>query len=77
MPAAYFALPVEPPVFVGWIALGLAWAAATLAMFGRARWRFAFIWALLAALLLGFGLAKLREVTSGDAGAGAGPWWRI
>ena len=58
---AYFALPAEPPIFFAWIALGLTWAAATLAIMGRARWRFAFVWALLAALLLGFGLAKLRE----------------
>src|SRR6185295_19136372 len=59
--AAYFALPAEPPVALAWVALGLTWAAATLAIMGRARWRFAFVWALLAALLLGFGLAKLRE----------------
>ena len=58
---AYFALPAEPPVLFAWIALGLTWAAATLGILGRARWRFAFVWALLAALLLGFGLAKLRE----------------
>ena len=58
---AYFALPTEPPVILAWIALALTWAAATLAILGRARWRLAFIWALLAALLLGFGLAKLRQ----------------
>ncbi|HKU63528.1 MAG TPA: ComEC/Rec2 family competence protein [Rhizomicrobium sp.] len=59
--AAYFALPAEPPVLIAGIALVLTWASATLAILGRARWRFAFLWALLAALLLGFGLAKLRE----------------
>src|SRR5258706_3489126 len=59
--AAYFALPTEPPAAFAWIALALVWAAATLAIMGRGRWRFAFVWALLAALLLGFGLAKLRE----------------
>jgi len=58
---AYFALPAEPPLLFAWIALGLTWAALTLAILGRTRWRFAFVWALLAALLLGFGLAKLRE----------------
>ena len=58
---AYFALSAEPPVALAWIALGLTWVAATLAILGRARWRLAFLWALLAALLLGFGLAKLRE----------------
>ena len=60
--AAYFALPTEPPVFSAWIALVLTWTAATLAILGRARWRYAFVWALLAALLLGFGLAKLRQI---------------
>jgi competence protein ComEC len=60
--AAYFALPSEPPILFGWIALGLAWGAITLGLMGRTRWRFAFVWALLAALLLGFVLAKLREV---------------
>jgi competence protein ComEC len=53
----YFALPVEPSVALGWSALGLALAAAAFAITGRARW----LLALLAALLLGFGLAKLRE----------------
>ncbi|HKQ10639.1 MAG TPA: ComEC/Rec2 family competence protein, partial [Rhizomicrobium sp.] len=57
----YFALPAEPPVLFAWVALVLTWGAATLAIVGRSRWRFAFLWALLAALLLGFGLAKLRE----------------
>jgi competence protein ComEC len=53
----YFALPVEPSLVWGWTALGLAAAAAIMAMRGLARWPLA----LLAALLLGFGLAKLRE----------------
>jgi hypothetical protein len=53
----YFALPVEPSLAVAWVALGLALAAAVLSALGRARW----LLALLAALLLGFGLAKLRE----------------
>lgn len=57
----YFALPAEPPVLFAWVALVLTWGAVTLAIVGRSRWRFAFLWALLAALLLGFGLAKLRE----------------
>ena len=59
--AAYFALPSEPPVALAWVALALTWGFATLAILGRARWRFGFVWALLAALMLGFGLAKLRE----------------
>ncbi|HKB95462.1 MAG TPA: hypothetical protein VKB94_01360, partial [Rhizomicrobium sp.] len=53
----YFALPVEPSAALGWTLLGLALAAAVLAVLGQARWPLA----LLAALLLGFGLAKLRE----------------
>ncbi len=53
----YFALPVEPSAALGWTMLGLALAAAVLAVLGQARWPLA----LLAALLLGFGLAKLRE----------------
>jgi hypothetical protein len=57
---AYFALPAEPPSFA-WIALGLTWAAATWRYWGGHAGAFAFVWALLAALLLGFGLAKLRE----------------
>jgi len=63
--AAYFALPAEPPALVAWIALGLTWAAVTLALLGRGRWRFGFVLTLLAALLLGFGLAKLREIRAG------------
>src|SRR4051812_31272848 len=53
--AGYFALPVEPPLALGWgaLLLGLAAAAMTIAK----QWRLG----LVAALLLGFGLAKLRE----------------
>ncbi len=53
----YFALPVEPAPALGWAALavGLGVAAVAIAGWNRA------ILALLAALLLGFGLAKLRE----------------
>jgi competence protein ComEC len=58
---SYFALPVEPSLMFAWGALGLALAAAMLAVLGRARWPLSSIGALLAALLLGFGLAKLRE----------------
>ncbi len=58
---AYFALPAEPPLAAAWIALGLAWGALTAAILGRGRWRLAFTAGLLAALALGFGLAKLRE----------------
>ena len=57
----YFALPVEPSLAIAWIALGLALVATLLAILGRARWPLSSIGALLAALLLGFGLAKLRE----------------
>jgi len=57
----YFALPAEPSITIAWIALGLTWASATLAILGRTRWQFAFVWALLAALMLGFGLATVRE----------------
>jgi len=57
----YFALPTEPPAAFVWAAFGMTWAALTLAILGRTRWRFAFLWALFAALLLGFGLAKWRE----------------
>jgi competence protein ComEC len=53
----YFALPVEPQLVFAWIALALALAAAMLAALGRVRW----LLALVAALLLGFGLAKIRE----------------
>ena len=53
----YFALPVEPPLAVGWAALAASVAAAIVSARGFARWPLA----LLAALLLGFGLAKLRE----------------
>src|SRR5882757_1582152 len=54
---SYFALPTEPSLAVGWTVLGLALVAAGLAALDHARW----LLALLAALLLGFGLAKLRE----------------
>ncbi len=54
---SYFALPFEPSLATGWIALVLALAASGVAVAGRLRWPLA----LLAALLLGFGLAKLRE----------------
>lgn len=53
----YFALPIEPPLAVGGAALVLALVAAFAAARDVARWPLA----LLAALLLGFGLAKLRE----------------
>ena len=53
----YFALPAEPPLALGWVALVLAMAVAGLAITGHLRW----VMALAAALLLGFGLAKLRE----------------
>ena len=53
----YFALPSEPSLAMAWIALGLALVVALLAISDHARWAMA----LLAALLLGFGLAKLRE----------------
>ena len=54
----YFALPGEPPAFLAWAALAAAAGLALVAAFGRMR----VVAALLAALLLGFGLAKLREV---------------
>ncbi|MEY4965857.1 MAG: hypothetical protein RL274_1440 [Pseudomonadota bacterium] len=53
----YFALPVEPPIAFAWAALAAALLAITMAIAGRARVALA----LLAAVLLGFGLAKLRE----------------
>ena len=53
--AGYFALPVEPPLVIGWTALVLGLGAAGLTI--RRHWRLG----LVAALLLGFGLAKLRE----------------
>jgi competence protein ComEC len=55
--ALYFALGTEPPVIAGWGALAAGLVAAGFAMAGR--WRAPL--ALLAALLIGFGLAKLRE----------------
>jgi competence protein ComEC len=51
----YFALPVEPPLALGWAALVLGLAAAAITI----RWRWSL--GLVAALLLGFGLARLRE----------------
>ena len=60
---SYFALPAEPSVAMGWAVLALAAAAAVAAIWGWARWPLA----LLAALLLGFGLAKLRENTMATA----------
>jgi len=54
----YFALPFEPDAAFGWSALaGAALALAVAARAGRAR----ALLALMAALLLGFGAAKLRE----------------
>jgi competence protein ComEC len=58
--ALYFALPVEPDLVWGWTALGLGLAlvlAATAWLPGR------IVLALLAALLLGLGLARLRAET--------------
>jgi competence protein ComEC len=51
----YFALPSEPPVWVGWAAMAAGLAGAVLAF--RRPWPLA----LVAALLIGFGIAKLRE----------------
>lgn len=53
--AGYFALPAEPPVVLGWAALALGLGAAAVTI--KWHWRLG----LVAALLLGFGLAKLRE----------------
>jgi len=53
----YFALPFEPSAIAAWITLVLALVAALLGFTGRMRW----VMAVLAALMLGFGLAKLRE----------------
>jgi len=53
--AGYFALPAEPPAALGWAALALGLGAAALTI--KWHWRLG----LVAALLLGFGLAKLRE----------------
>jgi len=55
--SSYFALPVEPSPTIAWLALGAAVASTVLALSGRMRWPLTF----LAALLLGFALAKLRE----------------
>lgn len=56
--ALYFALPAEPAPAWAWGALALAAAFALIAALGRMR----VAAALLAALLLGFGQAKLREM---------------
>jgi len=56
--ALYFALPVEPAPGWGWGALAVAVAFGLIAALGRAR----IAAALLAALLLGFGLAKQRAM---------------
>ncbi|HJT42865.1 MAG TPA: ComEC/Rec2 family competence protein [Rhizomicrobium sp.] len=53
----YFALPFEPSLTLAWAVLALAVAAMVLAVLDMARWPCA----ILAALLLGLGLAKLRE----------------
>ncbi|MFO1247994.1 MAG: ComEC/Rec2 family competence protein [Alphaproteobacteria bacterium] len=53
--AGYFALSVEPPLALGWLAVATGLAAAAM----RIRWQWPL--GLVAALLLGFGLAKLRE----------------
>ena len=56
--ALYFALPAEPSAILGWAALALALAAMIAAVFGGpARIPLA----LLAALVLGFGMAKARQ----------------
>ena len=57
--ACYFALPVEPGLAIGWLAVTAGLVAIAVAALGRAR----VIASLLAALLLGFGLAKLREAS--------------
>src|ERR1700760_1629633 len=53
----YFTLPFEPSAIMGWAALAASFVAILLSIFWR--WRIAL--ALLAALALGFGVAKLRE----------------
>jgi len=59
--ASYFALPIEPPLWAGWAMIAFSAAAAWGAYAGReTRSRAAL--ALLAALALGLGSAKLREV---------------
>jgi len=54
----YFALPFEPAAVWGWAALVAGLALAAVAISGMARW----FLALAAALLLGFGAAKLAEM---------------
>ena len=58
--ALYFGLPAEPAAIFGWAALVAALAASLISSFGH--WRIPL--ALLAALALGFGVAKLREKRS-------------
>ena len=55
----YFALWIEPAPVWAWVALGMAAICGAVAALGRAR----VVAALLAALWLGFGLAKLHEMT--------------
>ena len=54
----YFALPFEPVPVWGWVALTLGLGLAALAVAGWARWPLV----LVAALVLGFGAAKLNEM---------------
>jgi competence protein ComEC len=54
----YFALPFEPAPLWGWVGLALGLGLVVLAVAGWARWPLA----LAAALLLGFGAAKLNEM---------------
>jgi competence protein ComEC len=58
--AIYFALPIEPPLLVGWTAAALFLAAALAAFQSNRIWSRALL-AGLAALSLGFAAAKLRE----------------
>ena len=55
--ALYFGLPTEPPAIAAWAVLAAALVAVIASIFGH--WRIPL--ALLAALALGFGMAKLRE----------------
>jgi competence protein ComEC len=54
----YFALPFEPVPVWGWVGLAVGLSLAALAVAGWARWPLA----LVAALALGFGAAKLNEM---------------
>src|ERR1700761_2620440 len=58
--ALYFAMPVEPQLAAGWAMMTLFLATATAAFRSSNVWTRAML-ALLAALSLGFGAAKLRE----------------